>query len=94
MQRVAEELRARGKHPYVIPIGGSNPVGAIGYALAMFELEAQLRETGERVDRIVFATSSGGTQAGMVLGAKLTGFAGQTLAVSIDVEPKRQCLLP
>lgn len=87
MDELASQLRAQGHAPYVIPIGGSNAIGALGYVLAMFELEEQLRRLDLHVDTIVFATSSGGTQAGLMLGARLVGFAGTLLAVSIDQLP-------
>ena len=76
--------RAKGRQPYAFPIGGSTPVGAAGYALAMVELAEQSAALGVTFDRIVFASSSGGTHAGLVVGASLTGFAGQVLGVSID----------
>ena len=68
MARLSAELCARGKKPYVIPVGGSNSVGAIGYLAAMFELQAQMQENGLHFDNIVFASSSGGTQAGLTVG--------------------------
>lgn len=79
-----EQLKARGQRPYVIGVGGSNGVGATGYVVAMLELVEQLRVTGPRVDHILFGSSSGGTQAGLVLGARLAGFAGQLHGLSID----------
>lgn len=82
--QVAEELSASGKNPYVIPVGGSNSVGSVGYVNAMLELEAQLKQMQMTPDAIVFATSSGGTQAGLTLGAKITGYKGQVLGISID----------
>ena len=84
MAEIADQLRMTGRKPYVIPYGGSNAVGATGYALAMIELQAQLRTFPQRIDRIIIASSSGGTQAGMVVGARITGFAGQILGISID----------
>jgi D-cysteine desulfhydrase len=84
---LADELRSAGKQPYPIPVGGSTPLGAIGYVAAMFELVEQLRERGETVDHLFFATSSGGTQAGIVLGARLAGFTGNVTAISIDQTP-------
>ena len=81
---LAEELKRAGRRPYPIPIGGSTSLGAIGYVAAMFELVEQLAARGDSVDHIIFATSSGGTQAGMVLGAKLAGFQGRVTAISID----------
>jgi D-cysteine desulfhydrase family pyridoxal phosphate-dependent enzyme len=84
LSELPEQLRAQGRKPYVIGIGGSNGVGATGYVLAMMELTEQLRATEHRVDHIVFASSSGGTQAGMVLGARVAGFEGQLQGVSIN----------
>ena len=82
LEEIADQLRAEGRRPYVIPYGASNPVGATGYVLAMEELDQQLGELA--VDRIVFASSSGGTQAGMVIGARATGFDGQVIGIKID----------
>jgi D-cysteine desulfhydrase len=84
LSELPEQLRAQGRKPYVIEIGGSNGVGATGYVLAMIELAGQLRTIQHRLDHIVFASSSGGTQAGMVLGAQLAGFGGQLHGVSVD----------
>lgn len=71
-----------GKRPYLIPYGGSNATGAASYAFAIQELLAQ----GVRPDWIVFPSSSGGTQAGLVVGARLFNFPGQVLGISIDEE--------
>jgi D-cysteine desulfhydrase family pyridoxal phosphate-dependent enzyme len=91
MDQVAEELRAAGRRPYVVPYGGSNPVGASGYVAAMEELLTQCaeRERTSNVrmhfDHIVLPSSSGGTQAGMVLGARALGYKGRILGISIDL---------
>lgn len=84
MGEIAGQMRRQGHVPYVIPYGGSNGVGAQGYVLAMKELMDQLHQRKERVDHIVVASSSGGTQAGLVLGAKVLGFAGRITGISID----------
>jgi len=68
MEQVAEKLRADGLRPYVIPGGGSNPVGALGYVNAAFELVAQAAAQGMKIDYLVHATGSSGTQAGLVAG--------------------------
>ena len=81
---VADDLTKAGKKPYVIPVGGSNSTGCVGYVDAMLELEKQMNEMSISPDTIVFATSSGGTQAGLVLGAGLIGFKGKILGISID----------
>jgi D-cysteine desulfhydrase len=84
MASVARELKAMGRKPYIIPLGGSNVMGATSYVLAMHELMTQLNELKRNVDFIVFASSSGGTQAGIVLGASLYGFRGRVIGISVD----------
>lgn len=81
---ISEELSGAGKKPYVIPVGGSNSTGSVGYVNAMLELAGQLKDMNITPDAIVFASSSGGTQAGLTLGAKITGFKGEVLGISID----------
>ena len=84
LRELPEQLRAQGRKPYVIGVGGSNGVGATGYVVAMIELMEQLHVSGQRVDHILFGTSSGGTQAGIELGARITGFNGKRHGLSID----------
>ena len=81
---VTAELKSMGRKAYIIPRGGSNVLGATGYVLAMQELTAQLTAEYFNVDFIVFASSSGGTHAGLVLGAHVTNFGGSILGISID----------
>jgi L-cysteate sulfo-lyase len=69
--------------PYLIPYGGSNATGALGYAFAMKELIDQ----NIGADWIVFATSSGGTHAGLLVGQRIFGFKGKVLGISVD-EPE------
>lgn len=82
--QVADELAEAGRNPYVIPVGGSNSIGSVGYVNAMLELANQMADMDITPDAIVFATSSGGTQAGLALGAKITRFKGDVLGISID----------
>ncbi len=89
LHALAEELRAAGRRPYTITYGGSDPVGATGYVLALEELLAQSRELGLRVDAIVVASSSGGTQAGLVVGAWRLGWDVPILGISIDEPAER-----
>jgi D-cysteine desulfhydrase len=88
LEQLPEQLRVQGRKPHVIPVGGSNGVGATGYVLAMMELAGQLRESPRRVDHIVFGSSSGGTQAGIVVGARVTGLAAQLHGVGIDKDDR------
>ncbi len=84
MEEEAVALKAAGRRPYIVPLGGSNVVGASGYVLAMGELMEQLAAAGETFDAMVVASSSGGTQAGLVLGAHIYGFTGRIIGISID----------
>ena len=68
IETVGARLRAEGSRPYLIPGGGSNAVGATGYAAVALELVAQANEMGLSIDRLVHATGSAGTQAGLVAG--------------------------
>lgn len=68
MESLAEKLLAEGKSPYIIPGGGSNAVGALGYVNCARELAEQAAETGLKIDAVVHATGSSGTQAGLVTG--------------------------
>jgi len=84
MGELEEELARRGHRPYRIPYGGSNEVGAVGYAVAVQELTEQLSSLGVLPDRILIASSSGGTQAGLAVGARALGLSAQLLGISID----------
>ncbi|MCK5923702.1 MAG: D-cysteine desulfhydrase family protein [Methylococcales bacterium] len=81
---VKREIVVMGRKPYFIPLGGSNVLGATSYVLAMEELTTQLATEKLNLDFIVFASSSGGTHAGLVLGAKVFGFQGKVLGISVD----------
>jgi D-cysteine desulfhydrase family pyridoxal phosphate-dependent enzyme len=67
---VVEELRSEGENPYVIPTGASMPLGALGYVAFVLELTKQLFDIGEVPDRLYFASGSGGTHSGIVVGAR------------------------
>jgi D-cysteine desulfhydrase family pyridoxal phosphate-dependent enzyme len=75
-----------GRRPFLIPYGGSSPTGAASYVFALQELiqQAPTSVIGGLPDWIIFPTSSGGTQAGLALGAKLFNFPGKILGISID----------
>lgn len=68
METLAQELRAQGKKPYIIPGGGSNPIGVLGYVNAALELLTQANDMGLVIDCLVHGTGSAGTQAGLVAG--------------------------
>ena len=84
MASMGEELRAAGERPYMIPTGGSVPVGAAGYVAMVAELLAQLMSAGEAPSRLYFPTGSLGTQAGLVVGAR--AFSAPFVVYGVAVE--------
>jgi len=86
---VAARMQGEGRRPYVIPGGGSNPTGAIGYVNAALELVTQANDLGLRIDHVVHATGSAGTQAGLAAG--LAGIRSGVPLLGIGVRaPKKQ----
>ncbi len=90
MDEAAAALRARGRTPYIIPVGGSTPLGCMGYVQAVRELAGQ----GPEPDALVVATGSTGTLSGVLLGARL--FLPRTRVYGVSVSPraepgKRRC---
>jgi L-cysteate sulfo-lyase len=83
MEALADRLRADGRKPYVIPGGGSNPVGALGYVNAALELLYQAGMMGLNVAQVVHATGSAGTQAGLVTGFKALGSGIPVLGIGV-----------
>jgi L-cysteate sulfo-lyase len=83
LQETFDRATKEGNKPYLVPYGGSNATGALGYAFAMKELIDQ----NVGADWIVFATSSGGTHAGLLVGQRIFGFSGKILGISVD-EPE------
>ncbi len=81
---IAESLRSAGRKPYVVPYGGSNTTGAAGFVEAVRELTQQLARLGESITHIVFASSSGGTQAGLTVGKSLFGLDSGLIGIGID----------
>ena len=86
---LAEILKAQGRKPYVIPGGGSNEVGALGYVNAALEISSQCIEQGLTADHLVMATGSAGTQAGLVAGFKLSRSSIPVLGIGVRT-PKAQ----
>jgi D-cysteine desulfhydrase len=68
MNAMADEVKAEGRRPYLIPGGASNPLGALGYAACAQEVLSQAFDQGLRIDRVVCASGSAGTHAGLLVG--------------------------
>ena len=85
LTKTFQDARDQGKKPYLIPYGGSNPIGAYAYFAAIEEIINQLPDA--LPDWIIFASSSGGTQAGFVVGARHFNLSTKILGISVD-EPK------
>jgi len=89
MQAHADAATARGEKALIIPLGGATPLGALGYVRAVEELDAQLKARGQQPpDVIVAPTGSGGTLAGLYVGARQ--YWPQTKIVGISVSAKAQ----
>jgi 1-aminocyclopropane-1-carboxylate deaminase/D-cysteine desulfhydrase-like pyridoxal-dependent ACC family enzyme len=80
LQQTFDQAWESGRRPYLIPLGASNPLGTLGYMFAFEELLTQPINP----DWIVVASSSGGTQAGLVLGSRRAGWKGRILGISIE----------
>jgi len=83
---VAAELEAAGRKAYTVPVGGSNALGVIGYAHAAFEVADQAEAAGFRPTAVMCASGSGGTQAGLVLGAVTLGQPFEVHGVSVRAD--------
>jgi len=90
MQHKAEELRSAGKTPYIIPGGGSNAIGALGYVNCAIETLTQANDMGLRIDHFVTATGSAGTQAGLVVGLEATHSRIPLLGIGVRAPKEKQ----
>lgn len=87
---VSQELAAKGRKPYLIPVGGSNAVGVLGYVLAAWEILDQAERQGVRPSHVVVAAGSGGTHAGLLAGMKMR--CPDVRVVGISVSRTREAL--
>jgi L-cysteate sulfo-lyase len=90
LDAVADEVRKSGKTPYVIPGGGSNPTGALGYVDCALELVSQANRQGLVIDHVVHATGSAGTQAGLAVGLTAIHAGIPLLGIGVGAERKAQ----
>ena len=90
MEAFAAVLQAQGKNTYVIPGGGSNPTGALGYVNAALELTHQLNHMGLKATHLVLATGSSGTQAGLVAGLKILNSPLKVVGIGVRAAKEKQ----
>ena len=90
MEALADRLRGQGRTPYVIPGGGSNEIGALGYVDCAREILQQAAEMAMTVDGIVHATGSSGTQAGLVVGLAALGSDVPLLGIGVRAPQQKQ----
>jgi len=83
MQQRAEALSQQGEKPYIIPKGGSNAIGALGYVECALEMIQQAKAYSFTIDHVVHATGSGGTQAGLVTGIKASSYPATVTGMGI-----------
>ena len=90
MEARAEALRAEGRTPYIIPGGGSNAIGALGYVNCALETLTQANNMGLKIDHFVTATGSAGTQAGLVVGLEATNSQIPLLGIGVRALKEKQ----
>jgi D-cysteine desulfhydrase len=82
--RIFSQLQSEGKKPYIVPYGGSNELGALSFIDAVAELQQQ--NTGAEFSHVIFASSSGGTHAGLILGKQIYNKTFELVGINIDKE--------
>jgi L-cysteate sulfo-lyase len=85
LDTVASELREKGETPYVIPGGGSNKIGALGYVDCALEFLNQANRSGLVIHHVLHATGSAGTQAGLIVGMKASHCGIPLLGIGVNV---------
>ncbi|ASP23124.1 L-cysteate sulfo-lyase [Antarctobacter heliothermus] len=90
MEAVADQMRTKGRKPYTIPGGGSNATGALGYVNCALEMLNQFVEMDLKVDHIVHATGSAGTQAGLITGLKAMNAQIPLLGIGVRAPKPKQ----
>lgn len=83
---IVQELTDKGRNVYMIPPGGSTPLGDIGYYLATIEMFEQAKEAGIRIDHIFVSMGSGGTHAGIVAGVKCLDMPTKVIGIAVNKE--------
>lgn len=87
---MTEKLTKEGHKPYYLPVGGSTGLGALGYVNAFAEILEYCQRTGVEFSKIIIATGSAGTQAGLVTGQLISGWAGSVIGMSVSRKSNEQ----
>jgi L-cysteate sulfo-lyase len=85
-----DDLRKKGRNVYQMPVGGSTAIGTLGYVAAMSEIMDDEKRLGVSFDTVVVASSSAGTQAGLVVGKSIANWPGRILGISVAKDRDRQ----
>ncbi|MBR5521104.1 MAG: D-cysteine desulfhydrase family protein [Oscillospiraceae bacterium] len=85
---IIAKYEAQGDKVYQVPVGGSNPLGAVGYIMSVKEIMQQMEEQQVKIDKVVCTVGSMGTFAGMILGAKYFNAPFEIIAVPVSPAPK------
>ena len=83
MESLSSEQKAKGHTSYILPVGGSTPLGCIGFAHAFLELDEQAKDLGISVDYVFVATGSGGTQAGLIVGKEIVQSPAEIVGIRV-----------
>lgn len=90
MEQLGAKLTAEGRKVYIIPGGGSNATGALGYVNCAFELVSQANDRGMVIDHLVTATGSAGTQAGLITGLQAINAQIPLLGIGVRAPKDKQ----
>lgn len=88
LEKLAEKLRAEGRKPYIVPGGGSNAIGSIGYVACAQEIMDQLFDSGIKIDHMVCPSGSAGTHAGIIAG--MTGINANIPVTGVSVNRSKE----
>lgn len=87
--KLTDDLKSNGKNVYKLPVGGSTPIGVLGYIDAFFEILNDCERIKLKLDTIVHTSSSGGTQAGLIIGKALSGWEGKIIGMGVAKSDKQ-----
>jgi len=92
-KQLVEKLKAEGKKPYLVPVGGSNVIGSLGYVRCAYEIAEQIKQGEIKIDQIVIASGSAGTQAGLLAGLIACGLDIPVLGINVSRSSAEQTQL-